>query len=330
MNPRLKKIGLYTAFLGVAILLMWWLYKDVSWENELKPALQAVHWGWVMVSFTFGYLATILRGFRWNIMLEPLGYHTTKWNGAHAVAFGYSMNYLIPRSGELARCTILNRVDRIPVNTLIGNVILERIVDMALLCCLIIAAFVLNTDAINQLFAQMEPGKARLLGYALIIAIVGAIVFIALLKRLSAKSAFLAKIYAFVQGIVSGVSTIFKLKRQMAFWLYSLGIWISWLLMTYCSMLAIQATNFMTLRDTVFFMAAGSLGMIVPTPGGAGSFHGMSVLAFEALGYPGALGKIYALISWSIKTAFEILVGVIGFFVLSNTASKRSEHDQSV
>ncbi|MFM7813910.1 MAG: lysylphosphatidylglycerol synthase transmembrane domain-containing protein [Flavobacteriales bacterium] len=327
MNPHLKKIGLYTLFLGVAVLLMWWLYKDVSWENELKPALQTVHWGWVMVSFAFGYLATILRGFRWNIMLEPLGYHTTKWNGAHAVAFGYSMNYLIPRSGELARCTMLYKVDRIPVNTLIGNVILERIVDMALLCCFIVAAFILNTDAIHQLFAQMEPGKARLLGYALLAAIAGAIVFISLLKRLSTTSAFLGKINDFVQGIVSGISTIFKLKQQFAFWMYSLGIWFSWLMMTYCSMLAIQATNFMTLHDTVFFMAAGSLGMIVPTPGGAGSFHGMSVLAFEALGYPGALGKVYALISWSIKTAFEILVGVIGFMVLSNKASKQTGHE---
>jgi len=71
----------------------------------------------------------------------------------------------------------------------------------------------------------------------------------------------------------------------------------------------------MTLRQTVFFMAASSLGMMVPTPGGAGAFHGMAVLGLQALGFPADAGKIYALISWSIKTTWDILVGAVSFLL---------------
>ena len=92
--------------------------------------------------------------------------------------------------------------------------------------------------------------------------------------------------------------------------------------MTYCSMHALHETENMSLNDTIFFMAAGSLGMLVPTPGGAGAFHAMSVLAFEALGYNGSVGKIYALISWSLKTTFDIIVGAIGFVIVTSKKIK--------
>jgi len=130
---------------------MWVLYKDISWENDLLPALKKVKWPWVYASFVFGYIATLLRGLRWNIMLEPMGYKVRDWWAVHAVAFGYCMNNLIPRSGELARCTLLNRTDHVPVNKLIGTVLLERIVDIVLMATLIFLAFVLEQEAFHSI-----------------------------------------------------------------------------------------------------------------------------------------------------------------------------------
>jgi uncharacterized membrane protein YbhN (UPF0104 family) len=115
--------------------------------------------------------------------------------------------------------------------------------------------------------------------------------------------------------MMDGLKSIFKIKRQLLFWAYSIGIWVFWLLMTYTSLLALDATSSMSLRQTVFFMAASSLGMMVPTPGGAGAFHGMAVLGLQALGYSTDVGKIYALISWSIKTTWDILVGAVSFMI---------------
>lgn len=296
---------------------MWFLYKDISWEKDLLPSLQGVKWSWIIVSFAIGYGATMLRGIRWNIMLKPLGYKAHTWTSIHSVAFGYCMNNLVPRSGELARCTLLNRAEKIPVNKLIGTVILERVVDFLMLGLLMLAAFIVKADALSHLFSQVDSRKGKIIVYILIAFFVGLIALLFALRFFS-YIPFIHKIRVFFKGIGEGLKTIYKIKQQGLFWLYSFGIWGAWLLMTFASMQALRETTHMTIQDTIFFMAAGSLGMLVPTPGGAGAFHGMAVLGFQALGYDGAVGKIYALISWSIKTTFDIVVGVIGFFAVSN------------
>jgi len=296
---------------------MWVLYKDVSWENDLLPALRSVKWIWVLASFVFGYVATVLRGLRWNIMLEPMGYRVRDWLAIHAVAFGYCMNNLIPRSGELARCTLLNRTDQVPVNKLIGTVLLERIVDIGFLATVVFLAFALENEAFHAFFAQADGSKGTTILILLGLAIGAFMVFLYLLRKFE-HIPFFKKVREFFLGMMDGLKSIFRLKRSMLFWLYSFGIWFFWLLMTFTSLLALEETCAMTFSQTVFFMAASSLGMMVPTPGGAGAFHGMAILSLQALGFSLDAGKIYALISWSIKTTWDILVGAVSFLIATN------------
>jgi uncharacterized membrane protein YbhN (UPF0104 family) len=214
----------------------------------------------------------------------------------------------------LARCTLLNRTDNVPVNKLIGTVLLERIVDILFLGTLVFLAFVLEHDAFATIFAQADGGKGRLILILLAGAIVAFAAFLYALRYFD-HIPVVKKIRLFFTGMMDGLKSIFKIKRQLLFWAYSIGIWVFWLLMTYTSLLALDATSSMSLRQTVFFMAASSLGMMVPTPGGAGAFHGMAVLGLQALGYSTDVGKIYALISWSIKTTWDILVGTVSFMI---------------
>jgi uncharacterized protein (TIRG00374 family) len=301
---------------------MWYLYKDISWENELLPALMSVHWQWVALSFGFNFLASACRGFRWQYLLEPLGYSAQGWNGTHSVTFGYAMNYLIPRSGELARCTMLNKAEKVPVNILIGTVILERIVDVAILGMVIGLSLIIHHDAIFQLFKNVDNGKISLILYAAVGGLMTLIAFLMLMKRLR-HIPVIARLDDFLKGMGKGIRSIGQLKKPLRFWLLTAGIWICWIVMTYLSMLAMDITADMSLADTIFFVAAGSLGMMVPTPGGAGSFHGMSILAFQTLGYSPDTGKIYSLLSWSVKTAFEIVVGSLGFLFITRQITKK-------
>ncbi len=318
----MKKYLTYIIFLGLAAVLMWYLYKDISWHDELLPALLSVHWEWVVLSFGFNFLASVCRGFRWKYLLEPLGYSAKGWNGTHSVTFGYAMNYLIPRSGELARCTMLNKAEKIPVDILIGTVILERIVDVVILGMVILLSLLIHHDAISQLFASADSSKISMILFVAFAGVIMLIAFLVLMKRLR-HIPLIARVDNFLAGMGKGIRSIAQLKQSLKFWSLTAGIWCCWIVMTYLSMLAMDITADMTLADTIFFVAAGSLGMMVPTPGGAGSFHGMSILAFETLGYSSQTGKIYSLLSWSVKTAFEIIVGVLGFFIVSKHIPKK-------
>lgn len=322
VNQKLRKVLVYLFFLALAATMMYFLYRNVSWSNDVLPGLRSANWWLIILSFGLGYLATVFRGLRWNVILEPMGYRAGNWTSVHSVAFGYCMNNLVPRSGELARCTLLNRAEKIPVDKLIGTVILERVVDLLLLLVVLLLAFVLHADAIHILLSgaehdgPQEGGGSSLLIIFGAVGIVGLALGIWILRRFS-HIGIIAKVNRFLLGIWTGLKAIVYVRRKGLFALYSIGIWACWLLMTFMVMKALEATRGMGLDDTIFFMGAGSLGMIVPTPGGAGAFHGMSELAFAALGYDRMVGKIFALISWTGKTTFDILVGAIGFVIVT-------------
>ncbi len=310
-----KKAIQYILFLIIGLVLLYFASKGVD-TQQIIDSVKEANWWWIAVSMCLSYLAMILRGWRWNIILEPTGHRSDHWTNIHAVAFGYCMNNLVPRSGELARCVLVNRAEHIPLNILIGNVILERIVDMMILGIVVGLTFLIHADELNALFSMISGEKGQLLGIIAVIGVVGFIVFLFLLKKLR-HIKFIDKIAQFIFGIVEGIKSILKLKKKIAFMVLSFGIWACWLLMAQAMMYAIPITSNMHIGDTLFFMVAGSFGMLIPTQGGLGAYHFMSKTGFEVLGYTAAAGLTFAWISWVGKTILELVVGAVGFFIVN-------------
>lgn len=306
--------------MAIGLGLLYVATKDVD-TQMIKDSIAEAKWEWIIVSMALSYFAMILRGIRWNMLLEPLGYRSNTWTNIHSVAFGYCMNNLIPRSGEVARCGLLNRAEHIPVDKLVGTVILERVVDIMILALVIGLTSVLHSEALFRLFDMIPGGKGQTLAFLAIAGIVGLTTFIYLLKKFR-HIAFIGKVAAFFEGIGSGLRSIFKLKQRIGFIILSLGIWTCWLIMSQCMMYALPVTAHMSIVDTLFFMVAGSLGMLIPTQGGLGAYHFMSKVGFEVLGYSGAIGLTFAWISWVGKTLIELVVGAIGFFIVTTKKIK--------
>ena len=322
MNKQVKTTLKYLLFLGFGITLMWWAYKDVDFV-AMKSTLMRANWVWIVIALFLNYWATTFRGFRWNTMLQPLGYKANRWTCVHSVAFGYLMNDLIPRSGEVARCTLLNRAEGVPVDKLIGTVIMERIVDMILLLTVILITLLLHRDAVFQLFSWVDGGKGKVLIGVLVFMVVGIFVFLYILRKLR-HIQIIEKIAIFFQGIGSGLKTIVSLKQKGLFVTYSLAIWASWTVMTVCMMNALDETSSLGIADALLIVSAASLGMIFPTQGGLGAYHFMLMLAFIAMGFGNEdnpqrsdIGLTFAAISWAGKTSLELGQGAIGFLMVT-------------
>lgn len=321
----------YALFLAIGLGLAWYASKDADFDTIWSATLQ-LNWFWAILSMVTSYVAMIIRGYRWNILLAPLGYQSRNSNNVHSVAFGYMMNDLIPRSGELARCALLSRAEQIPVDKLVGTVILERIVDMLTLLLVIGLATWLQADAIQALWDQITAAKATqgpteksyTLYYVLIALIVLGITGWWVLGKLQ-HIPFFGKIKNFADGIFSGMKSVAGLKQKNKFILLTLGIWTAWLLMAYFMMKALPATAELDLADALFFMVAGSFGMIVPTQGGLGAYHLTSKYGFIALGLDGALGLTFAWISWVGKTIVEFVVGSIGFIIVDQRSKNKQD-----
>lgn len=317
----------YTAFLIIGVLLAWYASKDIDFAT-IWNAATGLNWFWVGLSLIVSYVATVARGWRWNIILAPMGYKARNSNNVHAVAFGYLMNDLIPRSGEVARCAVLSRAENIPVDKLVGTVILERLVDMVTMILIIGLATWLHADAIQHLWNEISNAKSAspqepsyTIWYILIGLIAMGCLGIWLLYKLR-HIPFFGKIHGFMLGMMDGLKTILAIQDKWAFILYTLAIWLSWILMSYFMMKALPETIQMNFSDALFFTVASGFGMLVPTQGGLGSYHLTSKWAFEAMGMTGALGLTFAWISWIGKTVAEVIAGVIGFVIIDRRAKQ--------
>jgi uncharacterized protein (TIRG00374 family) len=322
MTNSLKNIVKYGIFLLIGIGLMIWAYKDVDWKS-IATSLGNAHWGFAILAILLNYSATVFRGFRWNTLLQPLGHQADRWTCAHSVAFGYLMNDLIPRSGEVARCTLLNRAEHVPVDKLIGTVILERIVDVVMLLICVCVALLIENEALMHLFSFIDGNKARLILILLAAGILGLVVVLRNLKYFR-RFALIAKIESFLQGIGSGLKSVLMMRDKWPFIGWTLAIWGTWVIMTQVMLWTLDETAHMHAGDALFLMVAASFGMIVPTQGGLGSFHYMSMLGFVALGYANAddplksdMGLTFAMISWSGKTLVELTMGAVGFLIVT-------------
>jgi len=66
-------------------------------------------------------------------MLEPLGYNAKVSNMYHSVMIGYIINLTIPRSGEFARAGFFSKKENLPVETVFGTIVAERVIDLIML-----------------------------------------------------------------------------------------------------------------------------------------------------------------------------------------------------
>jgi hypothetical protein len=245
----------------------------------------------------------------------------------------------IPRAGEISRCTALNRVEKIPVDKLFGTILVERVIDFAFLISLFLLTLVLKFDLILKFFSELGSQSvgsevSSSTKYYVLLAI---ILFFGLtyyfLKKWIVKTVFYDKIIEFIQGLKEGFKSIKKMKRKSAFWFHTFSIWIMYFLMTYICFQAIPETSHLSISDGLFLLVLGGIGMVIPTPGGVGSYHAIVMIGLSVLGVgtiflgengdPSNPALLFPTIVHIAQTLVAIIMGSIGLLILSLTKRKQ-------
>jgi len=308
--------GLTTlVFFGIGLGLFWLAMQGVEDPEALKRDMRSAQWWGIAASFVMGYLAIVSRGLRWNLLLAPMGHHPSPARSVHAVAFSYFANAFVPRSGEVARCAALNQTDDIPVDQLLGTVITERVVDFLMLFGLVAFALLTNLEAFLALMQEAQlPAMPTLIGAGVAgLAGCGALWWI---SQQQGRSGLLGKMAGFLQGIASGIRSVLAMEKRGLFLFHTLFIWVMYFLMSYVLFKAIPAVSALGLTDAVLVMVAGGFGMVLPAPGGIGSYHWAVSLGFAAVGFSGDVGFAVANVVWLTQTAMIVLTGGLGYLML--------------
>ena len=299
--------------------------QDLSkvWE-EIKGA----DLKWIVVSMICGILSHLARALRWNLLLEPMGYKATAAGSFHAVILGYLVNMGLPRVGEITRPAVLSKLEGIPFNKLVGTVVVERVVDLLITLLIAIAIFLLQfdliSDFVSSLFQDAEVGSFQLYGFILAAVLVFGIVLYRK-REWFYTLPIIGKLKSFIEGLLDGVKTIFNLKRKGLFIFYSLFIWVMYFFMPFFIFYAFSGTAHLGFGAGLTVLLFGTAAMIVPIPGGVGTFEFMVPAALAIYGIAPLLADSYTLVTHAIQFIVIIGVGIVSiiYFVLKPRKLKK-------
>jgi uncharacterized protein (TIRG00374 family) len=313
-------------------LALWYCFKSIDF-GEFVRQLQSVDYFCIALSIAVGFVAFIIRALRWNILIYTLGHKPAVYNTYNAVVIGYIANLAIPRAGEITRCASLYKTDRIPVNASFGTVVTERIIDMISLFVIVVIVFFIRMDLFSTfvreriilpwqpVFDSLSPASVILISLAVIVAMLAAFV---ILKRILQKPS-MRKFRTMLLGLVDGLKSVFKMKKKFHFIGYTILIWICYWLNSYLVMLALPSTAALTAADGLLLMALGSLGWIVPVPGGFGTFHTLIAWGLMMYGISFDEGVIFATLSHETQLLVMVFFGLIALVSVSLTKNKLNQ-----
>src|SRR5215216_1766653 len=152
MKKPVTTILQYLFFFGLGILFVWLTVKDINkeqWQHIKLSLQQARHW-LIIPALVFMFFAHYSRAIRWKILMEPLGYHPSTFNTFAAVMIGYLVNAGVPRLGEVVKCTLLSRYEKVRADRLVGTIVMERAVDVVCLIVVFISALIFQGGIIGE------------------------------------------------------------------------------------------------------------------------------------------------------------------------------------
>lgn len=316
----------YLFFLGLGVLLLWLSFRKLD-MSEVWSDIKKANYYWLILALAFAGVSHIFRALRWNLLINSLNYKTKLSTTFFAVMIGYLANTAVPRMGELARCGVLSKKEKIPFNALFGTVISERLFDLISLVIILflIIVFQINTlrDFLNQIFGPFFESvfsnlENILLFAGVIILSVGALIFFALaFRKALRKLPYYQKIKSFLTGLIDGVKTIMRLRKKWLFLFYSFMIWLLYAIMVYLPVLMLPETSDLTFINGLTILAIGSLGIVAPVPGGIGAYHFIvKAVLVELYSIGGNAAGSFAAITHAGQTILNVIVGSLSYFYI--------------
>lgn len=313
--------------LGLAAFLFWLVYKDWDFKVLANAFKGGVHYEWFFASLLLSILSMVLRGLRWQQLIDPVCPGGRKRVTILSIFVGYAANMLLPRAGEVARCGILKRTDGISFTKSLGTVITERVFDVLILFIISVITIALQVDVFNDFFHQnpeslLKWQKLLTSPYVWGGVLVLILSVIALWKPFK-KLPFYDKLSQFLTQLWTGMKSITTIKHPFLFLFYTLAIWGCYFLMFYIVKYFFSWDISLGVLAMLSGFVMGSFGVVAPVQGGIGAYHFMVIYTLVFYGVSSSDAGVFALVAHGLQTIYTLVTGLVAY-VLVNFIPKRS------
>ncbi len=331
---KILKIGLP---LVLSVILVWLLFRNQD-VGKILDDIKDADYSWILLSYLLSMVSHAARASRWRQLYLPIGYKPSTFRVLLALMFGYFMNVILPRAGEISRCGLIRRTDKVPFEVSIGTVVAERAFDVLSILVLILVALSINFRLFSDIyFSALEQvpegpkGGTSVIAWLILLglAIIIALLFFYWRKVFGVR--FVVKFRSVMRNVGKGVMSIRKVENKPLFFFNTLIIWVMYFFMSYVVFFSIPSTSHLGYEVGLAVLVVSGIAMIVPVQGGIGAYHLFISTTLIFFGLTREDGLVYATLMHASQLVLYIVGGGISFIIavfLSRNSEKRTADDQ--
>ena len=288
---------------------------DCSLLDKLVTDFTSANFFWLFMVILAYTISNISRTARWQMLLRPLGLNINPLNGFFTIMLGYFANLGFPRIGEFVRAGTLARYEKTEFEKVMGTVVVDRVIDVFSLLIAILLAFVFSFKELSAFLDSMPMSFSgtKLLLLLAVVGLAGVGLVFYLVKNYPDN--FLVKK---ILGFLEGVKAIKDIDRPFWFVFHSVLIWVMYFVMIWVGLYAFGPTAHLGATAGLLLFVVGSLGIVIPTPGGMGTYHALvgACLTFVYSLTAADSFSFANIIFFTIQIGANVLFGALALIVL--------------
>lgn len=307
------------------LVFLYLAFKDIEFKKVTEIVISApIHWIIIfIVTFLFSHF---IRAYRWKFILESIKPAASISHLFGATMIGYGVNCAIPRLGELYRPLFLARWEDVSRSSILGTIVVERIIDILALGFSVLISVQLFA---GDLYSEVVWLKSTIyIVFALMIGLIILISFVVKYKdrfykiilkftgKLSSRAAeFLGEVF---ETLIKGFSSLTGTKNYVATISLTAFMMLVYGLNSYIGfyMLRMNEIQVVTFSMGWILMTIAAFGVIIPTPGGTGSYHLIVIAVLvNIFDFPEETAGAYAFLTHLIS--YVLFVGSLLIIIFS-------------
>lgn len=305
--------------LSLGLLIIWAMYRNTDLK-ELWGIIKSANMSVILASLIFGLIGNYIRGLRWELFVNSLGYHPPRSSIVYATLGNYAVNFVLPRAGDIWRCAAVSRYDKIPFAKTFETFLVDKMLDIAAGLAIIFISVLLYIDFFasylrdNPQFTEgFENMFSSVWMYVVLFVLLLATVLMCTVFK---KSAFMTKIRKFFVTLKYDLKLISEMKEKKRIIIYTILVWLCFYLYFYICFFAFDFTKGLGPLAGLIVFAMTNIGISVPVQGGIGPWHFAVISSLLILGVTEKEALAFAGAVFIVQSVWQILYGLFGVLAI--------------
>lgn len=315
----LKNITGFLITIGLTVLFVFIAFYGIDLDKLLEYIGHASLF-WILVFIILSLLSHYFRAVRWRVILHNIKPGISSFHLFNSVMLGYGVNNIIPRLGEISRAVSIGYTEQISRTSVLGTIVIERVLDILLFGAAVLISLIIYNGSISYSLPWLN--SLLITGSISIGAILAVIFFLVKYKEKYITKFFPGKFGAKLSGmflkLITGLSSLRGAKNYIYAALTSIMIMVLYALTSYAGFRALDIRyggNYFEMAWVV--MSIGAIGVMIPTPGGIGSYHTITKAVMVTLyGIDPVASLAFATVTHGISYLTQVGSAIIVFFYL--------------